>query len=157
MLKSSVIYTLVRSLPESILFIFLGNMLLEANMSKNKILQMGMLMTLIISFVRLLPITFGVHTIISIMIEVLIFTYLSGNKIIQSVIITFELFIALLLSETIYMFIAINIFKINLNVLVNQSNFISAISSIPSLLIFLGIAFIIKFFNYKVNSRGRDE
>ncbi|RDY24934.1 hypothetical protein CHF27_001670 [Romboutsia maritimum] len=157
MLKSSVIYTLVRSLPESILFIFLGNMLLEANMSKNKILQMGMLMTLIISFVRLLPITFGVHTIISIMIEVLIFTYLSGNKIIQSVIITFELFIALLLSETIYMFIAINIFKINLNVLVNRSNFISAISSIPSLLIFLGIAFIIKFFNNKVNSRGRDE
>lgn len=144
MLESSMVYLLIRSLPENILLILSGFILMDLKLDKIKIIKLGLLFSLIMHFVRNLPITFGVHTIISMILLELFLIKLSGEKSMKSIIMTLVIYIALILSEGIYIWVVVDLFGIPEELVMNNTNIKGAISSFPSLIIFLLLIFIIK-------------
>ena len=66
MLESSLVYTITRTLPESLVLVLSGLILLGIgiDIDKSKVIKKGMLLGFIIGIIRLLPINFGVHSIL---------------------------------------------------------------------------------------------
>lgn len=137
MLESSVIYVLIRSLPESIILTLSGMILLGVELDKNKIFKYGTLLGLTIAFIRGLPINFGVHTILSMIIFGLMLFYISNKQVINSMIATLGVWIALVLSEGIYVVILTKVFGISFDKLSNNIDPNVAIMTLPSLLIII--------------------
>ncbi len=65
MIDSDIIYTILRTIPESIMIIFAGLILLGIKKDKLYILKKGILLGIIVSIIRKLPISFGIHTVLS--------------------------------------------------------------------------------------------
>ncbi len=142
MINSDIIYTIVRTIPESIMVIFAGLILLGIKKGKLYILKKGILLGIIVSIIRRLPISFGIHTVLSmIAVGVILFT-MSKDRILNSIIATCQIWIALSLSEAIYIMIATKIVKIPFTVLTNNIGIKGAVITLPSLLIFLGLSLL---------------
>lgn len=144
MLESSLIYTLMRSFPESILVLISFIILLDIKMAKSDIIKTGLLLGIIISAIRVLPISFGVHTILSMCTYVIVIMKLANIKLINSVITSCEVFIALAISEGIYFALATSVLNISENILLNNASFKSAIVTLPSLIIFIIIIIMLR-------------
>lgn len=142
MLDSDIIYTIARTIPESIAVIFAGLSLLRIKKDKFYILKQGILLGVTIFIIRSLPISFGIHTILSMIVLGLMLSNVYKKSIIKPIIVTCVTLILLSLSEAIYMVIATGIFKIEFESLINNSGLYGAIITLPSLLIFLGIVVI---------------
>ena len=65
MLESSLVYIITRTFPESLILVLSGVVLLGINIDKKRIFKDGIILGMIIGIIRLLPITFGVHSILS--------------------------------------------------------------------------------------------
>ena len=65
MLKSSLAYVILRVIPECIILILGSYILLDLKIDKYKIMKYGFLYGLIVTLIRSLPITFGVHSLLS--------------------------------------------------------------------------------------------
>ena len=79
MLESSLVYIITRTFPESIVVVLSGIISLGINIDKEKVLKYGICLGFIISVIRLLPINFGVHSILS-MIAVWIILFKNANN-----------------------------------------------------------------------------
>lgn len=144
MLESSVIYVLIRSLPESIILTLSGMILLGVELDKNKIFKYGSLLGLAITFIRRLPINFGVHTILSMIIFGLILFYISNKQVINSMIATFGVCMALVLSEGIYIVILVKVFGVSFDILSNNIDPKVAIMTLPSLIIIIMLVLLFR-------------
>jgi hypothetical protein len=142
---------LLRTFPEGIIVILSGLILLDIKIDIKDIIKKGLLLGILITFIRLLPINFGVHSILSmIMIEIILYKS-SDNQLIKSIISTCMIWISLALSEGIYIFIATGIFKIPFEKLANNKSLYAALITLPSLLILICIVFIFKIIIKKIN------
>lgn len=153
MLESSIIYALVRTLPESIILILSGMILLGVKIDKSKLFKYGILLGVTISIIRALPINFGVHTILSMIAFGLIILKFSGMDTIRSMIVTCEVWIALVLSEGIYVLIATELLNIRVETLMNTTKVEGAIATLPSLLIIIGIVYVFRVIEDKMKSK----
>lgn len=149
MLHSDIPFILTRSFPESILLILGGFILLDLEIEKKKILQVGVLLGISITFIRMLPINMGVHTVFSIMMYAVLTIYLIGVKMIPAIIVTIQVWLGLMLSEAIYVPIAVGVLGIPYETLVSNTGFAGAVSTLPSLVIFMCIIILIKKFGQK--------
>lgn len=156
MLESSIIYLLVRTIPESIILMLSGYILLGAKIKDNivNILKQGIILGLFIYVVRSLPINFGIHTILSMIIQGIMLYRISNKNIVQLMIATCQVWLSLILSEAIYIAIAIKILNLDLDLLTNNQNIDSAITTLPSLLILILIVFLFRHFNKKIILKG---
>lgn len=152
MLESSITYILLRTFPESVILVLSGLILLDKKMDTKNVLKKGILLGVLVTFIRLLPINFGVHTVLSMIVLGIIVYKSSDNQLIKSMISTCMIWISLALSEGIYIFIATGIFKIPFDKLANNKSLYSALITLPSLLILLGIVFIFKAIIKKINT-----
>lgn len=143
MLESSIVYTLVRTFPESLVLVLSGMMLLGNSINIKQVFKKGILLALTIGFIRLLPINFGVHTMLAMISFGLINFKFSGKDIIKTMITTCIVWIAVVLSEGIYIFIATLILKIPIDKLINK-DISGALITLPSLIIMLIIVFMFK-------------
>lgn len=150
MLESSIVYTLVRTFPESLVLVLSGMMLLGDSIDTKQVFKKGILLGLTIVFIRLLPINFGVHTMLAMISFGLIIFKLSDKDIIKTMIATCTVWIALVLSEGIYSIIATVIFKIPINILMNK-DLEGALITLPSLIIILTLVFMFKGIKNKVS------
>ena len=116
MLESSLVYTITRTLPESLVLVLSGLILLGIgiDIDKSKVIKKGMLLGFIIGIIRLLPINFGVHSILSMVALGVILFKCSNNDIIKSMVSTCLVWLSLALSEGIYVLIATNILNIKI-------------------------------------------
>lgn len=135
MLESSIPYIMIRTFPESIVLILSGVILLGISINVKKIFKQSMILGFIVVSIRILPINFGVHTLLSMIGLGLILFRLSSNNILNSIVSTCMIFISLVLSEGIYVFIATDILKIPIETLMNNQSFIGALITLPSLII----------------------
>ncbi|MBU5485950.1 hypothetical protein KQI86_16635 [Clostridium sp. MSJ-11] len=138
MIEVSLIELFGRAIPEGFLFIFALYVFSGHAINKRDYLISSILMSIITFTVRLLPIHYGVHTILNII--GLIVLNVSINKIdivksIQAVIITV---ILQFICEGINVFIIQYIFKTDMNYVFGDSK-LKILYGIPSLLIFTGI------------------
>ena len=145
MLESSLVYIIARTFPESIVAVLSGMILLGINIDKGKVLKYGIYLGFIISIIRLLPINFGVHSILSMIAVWMILFENSSNDIIKSIVSTCLVWISLALSEGIYILIATDILNIGVEKLMDNTSLNGAIITLPSLLIMFLIVILIKY------------
>ena len=108
-------------------------------------LKYGIYLGFIISIIRLLPINFGVHSILSMIAVWMILFKNSSNDIIKSIVSTCLVWISLALSEGIYILIATDILNIGVEKLMDNTSLNGAIITLPSLLIMFLIVILIKY------------
>lgn len=156
MLESSIIYFILRSIPESITLILSGYILLGVDIKKNiiNILKEGIALGLFIYIVRTLPINFGIHTVLAMIIQGIMLYKISNKNIVQLMISTCQIWLSVILSEAIYIVIALKVLSLDLNLLTNNKNIESAIATLPSLIILISIVFIFRYLNKKTILKG---
>ncbi|MGL6105236.1 hypothetical protein [Romboutsia sp.] len=155
MLESSAAYVLVRTIPESIVLILAGMILSSKKINKKEIIIKGILFGVIVTFIRILPITFGVHTILSMLAFAVIIFENTDRETIKTMIIMCEVWIATVLSEGIYVVIATSLFKIPFDLLMNNKDLKGALLTLPSLLIIICIVIVIKKIEEKIKKISR--
>ena len=145
MLESSLVYIITRTFPESIVVVLSGIILLGINIDKEKVLKYGICLGFIISVIRLLPINFGVRSILSMIAVWIILFKNANNDIIKSMVSTCLVWISLALSEGIYILIATALLNIGVDKLMDNTSLTGAIITLPSLLIMFLIVILLKY------------
>lgn len=153
MLQSSIAFALIRTIPEGILLMLSIYILLDLKLEIDKILKNGILFGIIVTIIRKLPITFGVHSLLSMVVLGLILFKISSKNLMEVIIALCDAWIALALSEGIYYVIATSIFSISSSVLTNYKSIQGALSTLPSLGIFLLLVFVVKSMKRKMMRR----
>ena len=143
MLESSLVYILTRTFPESVILVLSGLTLLGGNIDKKNVFKYGITLGVIIGAIRLLPINFGVHSILS-MIALCILMIKNSKDIVKSMIATCLVCISLVLSESIYILIATLLLNIKAEMLMDNSTLQGAHITLPSLLIMFLIVLLFK-------------
>ncbi|MGL4913334.1 MAG: hypothetical protein ACRC3Y_12985 [Romboutsia sp.] len=151
MLQSSLSYILIRTFPESIVLVLSGMILLGIKIDGKKLITNGIILGTLITLIRSLPINFGVHTILSMIVLEVILYKNSNNQLIKSMLSTCMIWISLALSEGIYILMSTKIMNLQFENLVNNNSIYGALSTLPSLIILVGIIFLFKILMEKVN------
>lgn len=145
MLESSLVYIFTRTFPESLILVLSGVILLGINIDKKKIFKDGIILGIIIGIIRLLPITFGVHSVLSMIVLCIILLKCARNDIVKSMVSTCLVWISLVLSEGIYVLIATSLLNIKVERLTDNTTLQGAIITLPSLLIMFLIVLLLRY------------
>lgn len=140
---------IIKGIPEGLL-IFLGLYIISGiSFDKDKILVSGLLYSIITYCIRLLPISFGIHTLIIFFFVVLVSRFFNGIEISDSIKSTLIMDMCILLCELINILLLQSIFGEYTQVIL-QDTFKKTIYSTPSTIILAIIIFVI----YKFRKRG---
>ncbi|MGL5313284.1 MAG: hypothetical protein ACRC92_08550 [Peptostreptococcaceae bacterium] len=150
MLNSTLPYVLLRMFPECLILLVSGFILLDIKINKNDLFKYAILQTIIVWVIRSLPINFGVHTILSMLVYGTILLKMTNFKIMKSMITMCQVWIALILSEGIYIIIATEVLGIDFVILSDNTSLQGALSTLPSLLIIVLIAILFKYIQSKI-------
>ncbi|AJD27464.1 TPA: hypothetical protein ACXDAY_003297 [Clostridium botulinum] len=150
MLKIGVIELLMRLTPESFLLIFIVQAFSNSKISKNKYILSSILLATTIYSIRLLPIHYGVHTILNIIAIVLICIFINEVTPIKAISYSLILSIFLALSEALNLYFIYKIFGENV-VDIFENPLKKSISGIPSMImLIITVLFIFKIKNRRV-------
>lgn len=110
MLKIGIVELMIRTLPECFLIIFVIQVFSNDKINKNKYVLSSALLSIIMYFIRLLPIHYGVHTILNIIAIILICTFINEVTPIKSITYSLILMSLLALSEALNLYFIYKIF-----------------------------------------------
>lgn len=150
MLNSSLSYVIIRSFPESIILVLGGYILFKLRFDFKDIMKNSLFYLVILTCIRMLPISFGIHTILSMFVIGIIFYKFENQQITSTIINVAKIYICLTLSEGIYMYIVSNMLGISMEILTDNTNVSSAILSLPSLLIFVLLIIVLNLITKKI-------
>ncbi len=142
MLKLSVVEFVARAVPEAFLLIFAIYTFSNTRINKKRYLLSSFLMIIMIFIIRSLPISYGIHTILSIMVLVLLSYIINKIDVITAVKSTIITIIFQFVCEGINIFIIQYILKDDMNYIFNNAN-LKTIYGIPSLIIFTCIVLLL--------------
>ena len=142
MLHTSLGYILARSFPEEIIVLFIGCYFLNLKVPVKTLLQKGLALGLVVSLIRMLPISFGIHTIL---------VELSKDSFINCIMAICKVILCLTLSEGIYIYLLTGLFNVPEKLLVYNYTITGAIYTLPSLGIFVLLAFLLEFCIRKIH------
>lgn len=149
MLQLSLLELFFRTLPESCIYIWSGYILSNNKIDKTKFILSSILLSLCTFCIRLLPIHFGVHTILFLIVYILICALINKIDIIKSISSGLISVIILFICE------GINVFILRLLQIDIETTFKEPVTKllygIPSLFLFGLIITIL----YKINSKRR--
>ena len=151
MLNSSLSYVIIRSFPESVFLVLAGYILFNLDINLKSIIKNSLFYLVTLTCIRMLPISFGIHTILSTLVIGMIFYKFEKQQIIQTIINISQIYICLAISEVMYMFIADKILKIPTEILANNTSINSAVLSLPSLIIFILLFITLSLLTKKIN------
>ncbi|KGO15459.1 hypothetical protein [Clostridium botulinum] len=135
MLKLSIVEFVARATPEAFLLIFAVYTFSNTRMNKKNYLLSSFLMLIMIFIIRSLPISYGIHTILSIMVLILLSYIINRIDVIRAVKSTIITIIFQLICEGTNIFIIQYILKKDMNHIFRDPN-LKTIYGIPSLIIF---------------------
>ena len=148
MLKIGIVEFLIRLAPESFFLIFGMQAFSNSKINRNKYILTSILLSIIMYSIRLLPIHYGVHTILNIIAIVLICIFINKITTIESITYTLILMSFLALSEAFNLYFIYKILGANIaNTLENPVK--KCIYSMPSIIILV----IIGLFIFKIKNR----
>ncbi|MCR1935074.1 hypothetical protein ACQX0N_06105 [Clostridium tepidum] len=142
MLKLSVVEFVARAVPEAFLFIFAIYTFSHTRINKKRYLLSSLLMTIMIFIIRSLPISYGIHTILSIMVLVLLSYTINKIDVTIAVKSTIITIILQFICEGINIFIIQYVLKNDMNYIFNNSK-LKTMYGIPSLIIFTCIVLLL--------------
>lgn len=152
MLELSLITFFIRAIPEGIILTWVSYILASKPINKKRILISGFFIGLITYIIRLMPINFGVHIILILILYILILHKLNNINLYQAVRSGLTTYILLSMSESITMFIYIFVFKLDVETL-SQQSLQGILLGIPSLLFVITTGILIRYFKKKKLSR----
>lgn len=153
MLDIQPIEFLLRGLPEGFIYILAVYVFSGTRLDKKRYVISSLSASVFIYIIRLLPIVFGVHTIISIIFIMLLSINYNKIYLAKAVKSTIIIFIIQYLSEAINMIILKPIPNIDLDKAFNDPVSKSLIG-IPSLIITITVILLYYFYNKKVDARN---
>ncbi|AXG94110.1 hypothetical protein AGE29_11795 [Clostridium botulinum] len=140
----------MRLTPESFLLIFIVQAFSNSKISKNKYILSSILLATTIYSIRLLPIHYGVHTILNIIAIILICIFINEVTPIKAISYSLILSIFLALSEALNLYFIYKIFGENV-VDIFENPLKKSISGIPSMImLIITVLFIFKIKNRRV-------
>ena len=151
-MKLTLIQWLIQGIPESIAMFLLGFVLLESKMEIKKALIPGVIQALILYFVRLFPLPFGIHTmvaIISLSVLLLCFTEARYSK---ALLISFFVYLVLGLSELMILPVASYLLKTPLDIIfsyLDTKPVLFALLGLPQVFVLIVLAVLVNLFNNK--------
>jgi hypothetical protein len=149
MLKVSLLDLLLRVIPESFLFIFAAYLFCHKKFDKKYIIVSTIIFSITAYIIRLLPIQFGVHTILNILVYVALCIKINKIPFAKSITYSLILMAMLSVSEQLNIVVLNHIFGQNVKAILNDDLF-KNIYFIPSMILFLiGIVICYKIFYRK--------
>lgn len=133
---------IVRTIPESLLFVVASFVLTKTKINKKNFILSSCILVNVPYFTRLLPVDYGIHSLLSLIF--LIFLNVKINKIrpISSIKASVLIFIIMFVSEYINIIFFQVVLKLNMNeIFKNPAT--RALSGIPSLFMFAIVIFIV--------------
>jgi hypothetical protein len=150
MLKLSIFEFLVRSIPEGIAFVFAGYAMSNVKVIKTRMYTSGIMAAISIYLIRMLPIHFGVHTILSLIVIIFLLTNINQINIMVSVGSVLLSVILLFILDSVVLIGSSYLFNIPSQYIINDT-ILKTIMLYPSLLIFILIISIIYLHKKKNN------
>jgi hypothetical protein len=148
MLKQDILSLITRMIPEAFLMIYSIYILTKSKVDMKKILISSIIGGIGIYLIRFLPIHFGIHTILSIMLYILLAVKLNKMDIYKAITMTLVSIIILFISDFLFVIIYTKIFQFSSEVLFG-GGWVSNITGIPSLLLLYLVIWIIAYFKKK--------
>lgn len=149
-LKISLLEFILRTIPESFLIILAVHLLSYKKIEPKTYINASVFIAISTYLVRVLPINYGVHTIINIMIYVLAIVSINKLGVIKAISSVLKIIITISVCEWINVAVLDKVMKLDLQVIFSEP-LKKIIYSTPSLVMF-GIA-ILLFYKYKFKSR----
>ena len=151
MLKLQPIEFLLRVLPESFLFVLAVYIFSKTKINKKKYFITGLIFSVVVFIIRMLPINYGVHMILSVLFLLFITVKYNNIDVISSIKSIIFTYMIQLISEAINI-LFLNIIDINLDIA-----FINPITKnllgIPSII----LTFLMIIISYKFINKRKDE
>lgn len=154
MLHTSLGYILVRTFPECIVVLMVGCYFLNFKISKKTLLEKSLMLGIVETLIRILPISFGIHTILGMICILFVLVNLSKDSFINCIIALCKLMLCLIISEGIYIKIFVDFLSVPEILLVNNYTIMGAIYSLPSLIIFVILSIILGFITKSISGRS---
>lgn len=146
MLKLSLIELFLRLIPESFILALSIYAFSSTKIDMKKLTISGIIMTISAYIVRMLPINFGVHTILLIMIYILAAVNINGIDMIKAIRAGLIGYITLSICDFLNFFLVVNIMNIPIEKMLENIS-LKMLLGLPSLTLF----FIAIFAFYKIN------
>jgi len=135
MLRLTLLEFFLRGLPEGFLFVFAVYAFSKTVINKKRYIISSILLVIAVYTIRLLPIQYGVHTILNIIVIILLTVNINKISIIKSIQTSLMTIILEFICEGINVFTIQYIFKVDIAHLLSVPS-LKIIYGIPSLLIF---------------------
>lgn len=135
---------IVRGIPEQFLFVLAIYAFSKIRINLKKYLLSGVLASIMLYLVRLLPIQYGVHSLLSLVILIIIVSYINKIDIIKSIRSGIITFILCFICEGINLSFIQFILKKDLNNMLNN-HIAKTLTGLPSLIVF-GIIVIVYYY-----------
>jgi hypothetical protein len=148
MLKLTLFEMIIRTIPEGFLFILASYIFSGQIVEKKRYCLAGVLIGISTYLIRMLPINFGVHTIILLVIYVLIGTLICRINVVKCISAGLVSVIIMFTSELVNVYLVQNVFKVPLEKAV-ENPYMKQLYFMPSLLIFAAVIFILYKILYK--------
>lgn len=144
-LKVSILEFILRIIPEAFLIILAINLLSYKKIKPKEYVASSIFIAISAYLVRMLPIYYGVHTVINIIIYILIAVLVSKISIIKSISSVLKVIALICICEWINVLILDKVMKLDLQIIFNEP-FKKILYSTPSLVMFaISILFFYKF------------
>ncbi|MBU3176565.1 hypothetical protein KPL47_09280 [Clostridium estertheticum] len=140
MLRLNLLEVFLRTLPEEFLVIFAVYVFSKTVINMKRYIISSIFFIIAVCLIRLLPIQYGVHTIISIVVIIILTTNINKISIIKSIQASIMTIILEFICEGVNVFIIQYIFKADVRYVLNDPS-LKILYGIPSLLIFAAIVF----------------
>ncbi|MFZ7103531.1 MAG: hypothetical protein ACOWWO_12885 [Peptococcaceae bacterium] len=129
-------------IPEGIALATLAFTILDLKVSLKYLFLVGTTLSTVVYLLRLLPITFGVHTIISILVLFFILNILFKANVILSIMVSLTTYLILILSETISIIVCVKIFNLT-QVIIEDDLLLEIAIGYPHILLIFLTAYLI--------------
>ncbi|MPQ30651.1 hypothetical protein E4V42_04290 [Clostridium estertheticum] len=150
MLRLTLLYVFLRILPEEFLVVFAVHLFSKTVINVKKYIISSMFFVIAVYLIRLLPIQYGIHTIIGVVVVIVLTININKISIIKSIQASIMAVILEFICEGINVFIIQHIFKADVKYVFSQP-LSKIVYATPSLVIFALILFIYYFYLVKKN------
>lgn len=142
MLKLSIWELIFRTIPEGFVFIFASYAIAGKKIEKDKYILSSILLGVIGYLIRMLPIHFGVHTILLIMVHILMTSLINGIEVKRAVSAALISVIIMFLSEGLNVVMLDKIFNVEFQDVMSNV-YTKLLYGIPSFILFTIIIFAV--------------
>ncbi len=149
MLTVSFFELIARGLPESLLFVYSVHLLTYTKINVKKYFISSILLDVIGFLIRRLPINYGIHTMLNIMVLVILTTYINKIYILKCIKAGILTAVIMFMCEGINMTIIQLLYNHDNIVRIFNDYILKTLYGLPSLIIFMVSILIIKFLIYR--------